>query len=159
MKSLRRQGSFVFDEARRKFCSEPWKNSSSVRTDKAAAPARSSSGAREAAIKSFRINPREGEAFFQLGDYGNASASLRFCKAARNPRRDVRLGLSFKQAQIGGSLAFRDHKPLGGDDLIEAGAYTCNPVRLYEICAIASRDAEIRREPVSFNAFCERRGL
>src|SRR5215469_10057820 len=64
MKSLRRQGSWVTSEAARKFASEPEKNSSSVRTESAAAPACSNSRARAAESKLLRISPRDGDLFF-----------------------------------------------------------------------------------------------
>src|SRR6185312_9531312 len=64
IKSLRRQGSEVACEASSRLRSEPWKYCSSVRTESAAAPACSNSRASSATGKSARINPFDGDAFF-----------------------------------------------------------------------------------------------
>src|SRR5205085_6813659 len=85
MKSLRRQGSEQFAEAARKLASDPWKNSSSVKTESAAAPADSNSVERLAASKSFLIKPRDGDAF--LSSVMTAKpVLLALPRALRNPR-------------------------------------------------------------------------
>src|ERR1019366_504750 len=87
MKSLRKQGRELLDEAWRKYSSEPWKNSSSVNTERAAAPACSRSRASSDGLKSARIKPLEGEAFFSSAITATAIRSCAIRRSAvRNPR-------------------------------------------------------------------------
>src|SRR5690242_15227278 len=85
MKSFRRQGTEVCEDATRKFSSEPWKYSSSVRTDKAVAPAPASSFANSVTLKSPRIKPFDGDAFFNSAMIAGPVA-LAVASALRNPR-------------------------------------------------------------------------
>src|SRR5271167_5463 len=85
MKSFRRHGRRVASDARSRFCSEPWKNCWSVRTDSAAAPPSSSSAASLATSKSARINPFDGDAFFNSAITTVPDFTAR-PRLARNPR-------------------------------------------------------------------------
>src|SRR6185437_1012258 len=85
MKSLRRQGTEVFADAKRRFSSEPRKYSSSVRTDNTAAPAPASSFASSVALKSLLIKPVDGEAFYNSAIIAGPDA-LDVSSALRNPR-------------------------------------------------------------------------
>ena len=64
MKSLRNTGNLIFLRASRRFFSEPRKNSPSVSTESAAAPASSSAAPSATASKGSRIMPRDGDAGF-----------------------------------------------------------------------------------------------
>src|SRR5690242_20954871 len=64
MKSLRSAGNAEALRASRRFLSEPPKNSPSVKTERAAAPADSRERASSDGSKGSRITPREGEAGF-----------------------------------------------------------------------------------------------
>src|SRR3954470_13040098 len=94
MKSFRKHGIATAAEALRKFSNDPRKNSSSVSTDNAAAPAASSSRAKASASNERRISPLDGEAFFNsaITAIPGCPTSGRFCqkwgfsRARRNPR-------------------------------------------------------------------------
>src|SRR5205809_5992603 len=84
-KSLRKQGSSVAADASSRLVNDPWKNSSSVSTDKAEAPFLANWLAKEPTGKEPRRTPFEGEAFLSsaimAGPTCDMAASL-----LRNPR-------------------------------------------------------------------------
>src|SRR5882724_8572191 len=84
MKSLRRQGREILADACSRLSSEPRKNSSSVSTDSAAAPACSNSRASSAGRKSARIKPFEGDAFLSSAMIAGPCCEVRRSRS-RNP--------------------------------------------------------------------------
>ena len=69
MKSLRRHGIFTAAEAACRFASEPWKNSSSVRTESAVAPADFEFAGQVGGMKVGANQALRRGGFFQLGDH------------------------------------------------------------------------------------------
>ncbi len=96
----------VASDASSRLCSEPWKNCSSVRTERQAAPAFASSAARLGTSKSARMSPLEGEAFFSsammAGPDWETSAEL-VAEAAGL----MRVGRAGERDEVGSGLSQR----------------------------------------------------
>ena len=98
MKSLRSSGSFTAARICLRYSSDPWKNFSSVSTDRQLAPAASYSRAIRTGSKSGRITPAEGEAFFTSAINATGPA-LGFRSAPAKSRQSPRArSAAFKSA-------------------------------------------------------------